>query len=388
MAAGVAGLLLAHLARDHVRSVRALGRRSAGRPPRPANHPRVTIIRPIKGRDPGQEENLRAALDTGYPGEIETLFVFEDEDDPGYPAAAGAVAEHRRAGGHGEARIILSGPRPPGCTGKIHNMIAGFAEARGSLVGFGDSDTRPDDEVLENLVAHLEADPGAGATFAPPLAPTAPLTAGDVGHHIVLNAYLTASMEARLGPRRELPFLMGQLMLFRREALEAIGGVASARGQLVDDMFLGARLVRHGYRNVVGTRVLPVIVRDLAFPDFVRLWRRWLFCGRGGMPFSFVRPFVVRASSFYLALGLATGAGIAGPLWAAALPTALALAEGAHYLRLHRLHGGAPIPLRHAWMAWMPYLLALPIIVSMLIRPELEWRGHTYRVDGSAKLAG
>jgi hypothetical protein len=37
-------------------------------------------------------------------------------------------------------------------------------------------------------------------------------------------------------------------------------------------------------------------------------------------------------------------------------------------------------------MAWMPWLLLVPVGVSMLVRPELDWRGHTYRVDWGAKL--
>jgi len=40
-------------------------------------------------------------------------------------------------------------------------------------------------------------------------------------------------------------------MLLRRSALEAIGGVEAADGQLVDDMYLGQRLVAAGYRNLV-----------------------------------------------------------------------------------------------------------------------------------------
>ncbi len=379
-------LLMLGLGWEHARAARALRGRQAWRPPPLSGaYPSVTVVRPVKGKDVEAAENFRAALDTGYPGSIETLFVFEDEEDPGYALARAAVEAHARSGGHGDARILLAGAPPPGRTGKISNMIAGEAEARGAFVAFGDSDTRPDRGVLTNLIEHLAADEGAGAAFAPPVVPSPPRTAGDVGHDIIINAYLTAGLETRMGARRELPFLMGQLMVFRRQALEAIGGSAAADGQLVDDMFLGARLVDHGYRNLVGTHPLHVINYGLGFGDFVRIWRRWLFCG-GGMPASFVRPFVIRAASFYGAVTLAVVAALAGPAWAVAAPSALALLEGLHYARLHRLHGGAPIRPRHLWMVWMPYVLAVPIVVSMLIKPELEWRGHTYRVDSGARL--
>ena len=47
----------------------------------------------------------------------------------------------------------------------------------------------------------------------------------------------------------ELPFIMGQLMVFRRPALRAIGGVACAEGQLVDDMYIGKRVHEAGFRG-------------------------------------------------------------------------------------------------------------------------------------------
>jgi ceramide glucosyltransferase len=193
-------------------------------------------------------------------------------------------------------------------------------------------------------------------------------------------------MEKALGDGRTLPFLMGQLMAFKRSALHAIGGVKCAEGQLVDDMFLGARIVEAGYSNVMGTHPLEVINHGLGFKGFLKLWRRWLFCGRGGIPASFALPFVARAVSFFIALGLAIAMLAGGHPWLAGLAAAVWILEGLHYIRLHRLVGGASIPLRYAWMTWMPYPATIPLGLSMLIQPELDWRGHTYRLDGSARL--
>lgn len=382
----ICGALLVDLLVTHLRRVRALRRRGNQRPAPLLDPPLVTVIRPIKGADVEQLENLRAALDTGYPGEVETIFVFEDDEDPGVPATKQAIAEHEAAGGHGSARILYSGTPPAGRTGKIHNMIAGEAEARGEIIVFGDSDSRPDREVLTNLVAHLVQDPTAGAAFAPAITPSAPRTAGDVGHNVILNAYLVANMESAAGPDRENAFLMGQMMAFRTEALKAIGGVRCADGQLVDDMFLGAQVVKAGYRNIVGTQPLHIINYGLGFIPFMRLWRRWLFCGRGGIPLRFAWQFMIRAVSFYVSLILTIACLAMGLPVLAALPASLFLLESLHYMRLHRLHGGAPVPLRYFWMVWMPYGSIIPIGLSMFVRPRLNWRGHTYRVDIKAKL--
>ncbi|MEK6255136.1 MAG: hypothetical protein N2B05_10605, partial [Gemmatimonadales bacterium] len=177
-----------------------------------------------------------------------------------------------------------------------------------------------------------------------------------------------------------------QTMAFKRSALQAIGGVKCADGQLVDDMYLGARVVEAGYSNVMGTHPLQVINHGLGFKGFLKLWRRWLFCGRGGIPASFALPFVARAVSFFIALGLAIAMLASGHTWLAGLAGVVWILEGLHYIRLHRLVGGAALPLRYAWMTWMPYPATIPLGLSMLIRPELDWRGHTYRLDGSARL--
>jgi len=378
--------LLVQLGLAHRQTVRALRRRDGQRPGRLAAYPPVTVIRPVKGVDVEQESNFRAALDTGYPGEIETIFVLESERDPAHPLVSSAIEAHEASGAPGSARIVLAGEPPAGRTGKINNMIVGEAEATGEILVFGDSDTRPDVALISNLVEHLMADASAGAAFAPVVNPCRARSAGDVGYAIILNAYLVGGMETALGPGRTLPFLMGQTMAFRRTALRDIGGVKCADGQLVDDMFLGARIVEAGYSNVMGTHPLPVINHGLGFRGFLKLWRRWLFCGRGGIPKSFALPFVQRAVSYFLALGLAVAMLAAGQPWLAALAALVWILEGLHYVRLHRLVGGAPVPIRFAWMAWMPFPTTIPIGLTMLLRPELDWRGHTYRLDGSARL--
>lgn len=378
--------LALQLAWDQRRLARAIGRARGAREAIPATLPALSIVRPTKGADVEQLENFRAALELDYPGPVETLFVFEDADDPAHAFAVRAIAEHEARGGHGEARIVLAGPPPPGRTGKISNMIAGTAAATGEVIAYGDSDTRPTPTLFAELVAELQADARAGAIFALPVASAGARAPGDVGYAVILNAYLGAQMIAAAGEARTLPFLMGQTMLFRREALDAIGGIECAEGQLVDDMFLGAQVHAAGYRNLLGRAKVDVINHGMPFADFYRLWRRWLFFGRGGIPFAFMVPLAWRGLSVFVALGLLITCLAQGAAGLALAPLALLLAEGWHYLRLNRLVGGAAVPLRLAWMVWLPQPLAALIAVTMVLRPEVEWRGHTYRLDLGARL--
>ena len=135
-------LLVSYLLWSSYRQLRALGDSRASKPlPR---YPSVTVIRPIRGLDAGAEQNIPAALDNGYPGRVETIFVFDDASEPALPLARAAIAAHRRAGSPGSARVVFCGQPRAGRTGKLNAMIAGMEVAAGELIAFADSDIRPD----------------------------------------------------------------------------------------------------------------------------------------------------------------------------------------------------------------------------------------------------
>src|SRR5687768_15811132 len=100
-------------------------------PRRLPRYPSLTVVRPIKGLDSGAELNIAAGLDNGYPGEIETLFIFDHPGEPAVPLVQSGIAAHRRSGGKGDARILFCGAPPRGMTGKLNAMMLGASSARG-----------------------------------------------------------------------------------------------------------------------------------------------------------------------------------------------------------------------------------------------------------------
>ena len=291
---------------------------SAAIAPRPATvatrrrYPSVTVIRPVRGKDVGAAENFTAALDTGYPGEVETLFIFDDDNDPGLPVARAVVAAHRASGRSGTADVIVAGSPPPGRTGKLNAMVVGQRRARGELIAFGDSDTRPDHDVLRGIVDSLLASPWNGSAFAPVLVHQPARAAGDVLYALMQNALYSPLAAWAAGERRQLPFIMGQLMVFRREALQAIGGVESVQGQLVDDMAIGKRLHDIGWRNVMSRHPLHIATGGMTLKQFLPVFRRWMSFSRNGLPTSFVWRQWAQGAGFFIAfiaalLALATG---------------------------------------------------------------------------------
>jgi ceramide glucosyltransferase len=352
------------------------------------SYPSITVIRPVRGVDVGASENFAASLRVAYPGKVETLFVFDDARDPAVPLAQAAIAAHERSGAPGTARLIFSGHPPPGVTGKMNAMVVGVREAQGTLIAFGDSDTRPTPQALRLLVETLLGSPGAGAAFAPVVVARHAKTLGDAGLALMLNGLYGPGVTLVQRRTGSMPFIMGQLMVFRRETLQAIGGLDSIRGELVDDMHIGARVVSAGLLNVVGPEPLEIVVEDTSPVQFLRTYRRWLIFSRSGLEgWSFKWLYWLRGAEFFASLAVLVAALFTGHAVAGLVAALACVAFTWSTVHLHEELGGARLPVRHWWLP-VALLLAAPFVfLSALLFPSVAWRGRTYQLDLGSRLA-
>jgi ceramide glucosyltransferase len=350
--------------------------------PEPLRWPRLAVLRPIRGLDPGASQNLDALLDSDYPGPIEFLFLLDDADDPSFPLVEAAIARHPQL----RARIVLTGSPPPQRTGKIHKMIRGAELVDADVLAFSDSDTRPQPAVLRELVALLESDPRHGIAFAPTVAVAQDVHAGDVGYELLVNAWYGAAVDRVAGERGEVPFAMGQLMLIRATALAAIGTMRAAEGELVDDMFLGRKMIEYGYANVTCSTRVPVVIGGMALGEFLRVFRKWIFFSQSGLPTAFKTAGWMRALPGFGAWAT-TIAGIAiGNPWVIATGVLALAAFVASQVRLSSALGGSPIAPRFYWLAAVLPFLASGVALSTKLNHEVGWRGRRYRLDHSGRL--
>ncbi len=359
------------------------------RPVSMKKYPSITVIRPIKGMDAGLERNVRAALDHGYAGPVETLFVFDGPDEPGVPIVQEAIDAFRReGGGDSPARILYSGDPPKDRTGKLHAMIRGLKGARKELIAFADSDTRPHRQSLSVLVETLLQRKDNGSAFLPVSVVMPPKTFGDAGYALLLNA-LYSPFAAKSAQRRQgtLPFIMGQMMVFRRKTIEAIGGLESAEGQLVDDMFLGRRVSEVGLRNAVAPDRLSIVENGIGIGDFWGHFIRWIAFSRSGLPSKELKlgPWLV-GMTFWLG---AAGAGVAAALGASVAfggLFAVPMSVIALMLGLNRAAGGARLSYRGLAMGLLIFLVAPVVYVKVLVGRSVSWRGRSYALGSDARL--
>jgi ceramide glucosyltransferase len=368
---------------------RSLSRALDPQPPpsRLEHYPSVTVIRPIKGLDAEVEENLRAGLDHGYPGEVETLFVFDDAEEPVVPLVHQAVADYRAAGGRDRIEVLYCGAPPPGRTGKLNAMIHGLRRARGDLVAYVDSDVRADRDTLRVTVETLVGDPKAGSAAAPVVVTPRPRNPWDAASNLLLNGFYSPT--SRLMARRHggaLPFIMGQFMVLRREALLAIGNLEDVAGNFVDDIQIGQHVERAGFRNRLTVHPVSVIWEGVGFAEFVQNFRRWMTFSRGFPWVPFKWSVAWRVSVFFAGVVGALGFAAAGHGAAALAWLAPAAAVNASIARLNQRIGGHPLAWRHV-LAPSLVLLVIPwVFARVYTQKHVEWRGRVYDLDPRGRL--
>jgi ceramide glucosyltransferase len=349
-----------------------------------SEYPSVSIIRPIKGLDVNARDNIVSSLEHGYEGDIEILFIFDDESEPAIPIVKESLSNYPEV----NARIIYSGQPKQGWTGKLNAMLVAYEHAEGDLIAFADSDIQTDERTLSSLVECIMGSDQIGASFAPVVGINKSETWGDAGYNMMLNGlYAPALSELVLKSDNELSFVMGQFMIFKREALESIGGIKSAKGQLVDDMYLGSKVAEAGYYNSVSSHPVSIVQSNLSFGNFWSIFKRWIAFSRSGLSSadlkfkSWIRGlifwFSLIGTIFYFSIGNIC-------IFSMLVITNLSL--NISIIRLHSVTGGSHLKYRYWFIVPFLFLSAPIIYFSIFFNREVEWRGRNYSLRSDAKL--
>lgn len=357
-------------------------------PPEPSDYPSLCVIRPIKGLDSGIEENIHAAFDHGYPGDVEIFFVFDDRNEPALGVVEAAIAEALRLDPTVKAQVLFSGHPPVNRTGKLNAMITGFNASRNELVAFVDSDIRQDRDDLRVMVATLLADDRAGSAFPTVISMAPPKTLGDVGYALMMNGlYEPAALATAHQLGGGLPFIMGHMMVLSRVAINAMGGLESAEGQLVDDMFLGQRLHELGFRNRMSPKPANIIQQDTSIDEFIQIMIRWIAFSMSGLPLMTCKlPHWLNGVSFWSGFVIALIALMNGYGPLAIMAILLPLSVAVTLNDLHARMSGRPLPLKYAWGSILIWLIAPLVYTQIWLRREVNWRGRRYRLNKDAQL--
>ena len=211
----------------------------------PANWPSVVAVVPARNEADVIARSVGSLLAQDYPGAFQLVLVDDNSEDGTGKVAAEAAA---KIGASDRLSLITGQPLARGWTGKLWAVSQGVDAASASTPTYlwiTDADIAHDAQTLRRLVARAEAGNLALVSLM------ARLQTGTWAERLLIPAFVFFfDMLFPFGlvndPRNRLAAAAGGCMLVRCEALEAAGGIASIRGEIIDDCALGARLKAQG----------------------------------------------------------------------------------------------------------------------------------------------
>jgi ceramide glucosyltransferase len=340
-------------------------RRSRATPvPNPA--PPVTIVQPLRGVETFTRETLRSIVALDYP-EYEIVFCLASADDPIAPLVRGAIAANPSR----RARLLI-GDDKVSANPKLNNVVKGWKAARTDWVIIADSNVLMPPDYIQRLLSRWR--PNTGIVCAPPIGTRPENFAAEVECGF-LNTY-----EARwqyAGEAAGFGFAQGKNMLWRRQTLEAGGGIEALGAEIAEDAAatkvihaqgLDANLAAPPFHQPLGARRLKEVFGRQA---------RWARLRRVTFPWHFAPEILTTGLVMFGA------AAVAAPAFGLGVLESVILAALFWYSAeaLLALVCGWPLSWRSPF-AWMVRDVFLPILwCRAWTSDSFVWHGNAMSVD-------
>ena len=340
--------------------------------------PPITVLKPVKGDEPGLYENLASLAAQDYPS-YEILVAAEDARDPALEVA------RRVQDDFPDVRIgVHAGARPLGLNPKVNLLSALFDRARHDTVLISDSNVRVDPRYLREVAAEM-SDPAVGLVTNIVVGEGSGL--GALLEALHLNSFVAAATSiARVAVGRAC--VIGKSMLLRRSDLARMGGLRQVRNVLAEDFLIGRMYELAGYRVALSPYLVKCVNDGWTVERFLNRHVRWAQMRRRIAPGAYLGELLLNP---VLWITLATAA-----LWstrpgrdlrlAAVAAAGVAVKVASDALVSRRLRGSLPrlfevllMPLKDLAMAGV-WLVAC-------FRKRVSWRGNELRIEEGGKLA-
>ena len=362
------------------------------RTPRGEFAPGVSILKSLKGLDPGMMDAFRSHCRQNYAGEFELLFGVSSLDDPAVEAVRALAAEFPE-----RAIRLVECPEQLGTNGKVSTLTQLARHARFEILLINDSDITVGPHYLERVMAcfgfppfpHKDAE-----RMGQPAVPVGLVTAlyrgrahGTLASRLEALGIATDFIPGVLVSKwieRGLHYGLGSTLAVRHEALEKTGGLLALVDQLADDYEMGARVARAGYRVALSTEVVETSVPAYRWRGFFDHQLRWLRTVRDARPGGYVGLIFTHGLVWALLNVLASGLSPVS-LWLLGLSFFLRLAQamtmGAGVLGDHEV-------LANLWLLPLRDVVAMGLWVAGFAGDTIVWRGERFGLKDGRLVKG
>lgn len=330
--------------------------------------PPVAILKPVHNMEAELEKNLESFFQQDYP-DYEIIFGARDAENPALQIAERVRARYPNI----KSRVVLSGP-PTWPNAKVFSLEKMIAITDRSYFVISDSDVRVERDFLRNTIPPLlEKKVGLVTCMY------RGIPASDLWSALeALGLSVEMSSGVMVADMLEgMRFALGPAMTARRDAIDAIGGIASTADYYSDDFELGNRIWAQGYRVVLSHHVVNNVLTPRSALRTLGDQLRWMKSTRYSRP----------AGHLGTGLTFAMPFGILGLLCAAALghwTLGICLLAAAILNRMIQstvVGFGITRDLRSALLCWLYPLRDLAgffIWVGSYTSRRFYWRGETY----------
>jgi len=344
--------------------------------------PGVSILKSLKGLDPGILDAFRSHCRQSYAGEFELLFGVASLDDP----AATAVKE-LQAEFPDRAIGLVECPERLGTNGKVSTLAQLVTHAQNDFLLINDSDITVSPRYLERVMCRFA--PASHDAGKPPVGLVTALYRGRA-HNTLPSRLEALGIAAEFMPgvllskliESGLHYGLGSTLAMQRETLEKAGGLLSIVDYLADDYELGARIAHAGYRVEVSAEVVETSVPAYSWRGFIDHQLRWLRTVRSARPGGYAGLIFTHGFGWAIVNVLASGLSPLS-LWLLGLSFFLRLAQamtvGAGVLGDHEV-------LANLWLLPLRDAIAMGLWVAGFAGDTIVWRGERF-VLKDGKLA-
>ncbi len=335
--------------------------------------PPCSILKPLRGLEPGAYENLASFCKQDYP-EYEILFAVGEAADPIVPVVERVIADFPKK----KIRLVVTG-EPAGANGKVSNLCRLAREAQFDLFVISDGDVRVDSGYLRGVAAMFR-DPKVGGV-------TALYRGMDAGQWVErmesVGASVVFSGAALVARELEgLRFMMGSTMAVPRARVAEIGGFEALLDLHSDDYELGRRIAENGWRVELAYAPVWMAYAPQTLGEYLRHELRWAIGirnirpgGHFGLLFTQGLPLVL------LAAAVAPSGAIAAVYLSAYVVLRLAMGwtVGVWGLR-------DPVVRRSLWLLPVRDALAFVVWLASFAVNRIEWRGGSFRLENGRMI--
>jgi ceramide glucosyltransferase len=341
--------------------------------------PGVSILKSLKGLDPGMLDAFRSHCRQTYTGEYEMLFGISSPDEP----AAEAVRQLQSEFPDRAIQLVVC-PERLGTNGKVSTLTQLVQHARYDFLLINDSDITVSPRYLERVMAAFGEDATATAN-QPSVGLVTALYRGRA-HGTVPSRFEALGIATDFQPsvllskmlEGSLRYGLGSTLAVRREALDHFGGYQTLVDHLADDYELGARVARAGYRVELTPEVVETSIPAYGWRGFFDHQLRWLRTVRDARPGGYAGLIFTHGLTWALINIVASGLSPLS-LWLFALSfflrLALAMTAGAEGL-------GDRQVLANLWLLPLRDVVAMGLWTAGFAGDTIVWRGERFTVKG------